>query len=108
MVACISNSIMLFAFVICLLFTLGDIDLVANTPTGLPLIEVFYQATNSKGATVVLVLMPAFMILLALFNAFASCSRLVWKFASDGGLPFSKTFAYVSVVKQLQGQITMH
>jgi choline transport protein len=92
---------MLFAFVICLLYTLGDLDQVANTPTGLPLIEVYYQATKSKGATVVLVLMPAFMILLALFNAFASCSRLVWQFARDDGLPFSKTFAYVSVVLHL-------
>jgi choline transport protein len=101
MIACVSNSIMLFAFVICLLYTIGDIDLVSSTPTGLPLIEVFFQATKSKGATVVLVLMPAFMILLALFNAFASCSRLVWQFARDEGLPFSKTFAYVSI--ELQG-----
>jgi len=87
---------MLFAFVICLLFTIGDIDRVQNTPTGLPLIEVFYQATKSKTATTFLIAMPSFILFFSLFNVFASISRLVWTFAKDNGLPFSRQFAYVS------------
>lgn len=86
---------MMFGFIICLLFTIGDINLVANTPTGLPLIEVYYQATNSKAATNLLVALPAIIVFFALFNSFASVSRLVWQFARDNGLPFSKTFSYV-------------
>jgi amino acid transporter len=95
--AAIINSVMLFVYVIVLLFTIGDLDKVANTATGLPLIEVYYSATGSKPATNFLVSMPAIVLFVVLFNAFASVSRLVWGFARDNGLPFSKTFAYVSL-----------
>jgi choline transport protein len=87
---------MLFAFVICLLFTIGNVDLVTNTPTGVPLIEVYYQATNSKPATTFFTLMPVIIFLFALFNVFASVSRLIWVFSKDKGLPFSKFFSIVS------------
>jgi amino acid transporter len=96
-IATISNFFMLFAYVICLLFTIGDVERVSNTPTGLPLIEVYYQATKSKSATNVLTLMPALVLLFTLFNDFASVSRLTCVFARDKGLPFSDTFSYVSL-----------
>jgi hypothetical protein len=95
-IAAASNSVMLFAFIICLLFSIGDIDKVANTPTGLPLIEVFYEATKSKNATNFLVSMPAIVLFFTVFNVFASVSRLIWTFAKDKGLPFSRQFAYAS------------
>ena len=98
-IATISNAIMMFAFVICLLFTIGDVDQVINTPTGVPLIEVYYQATNSKGATTFLVLMPTIIIYLSIFNGYASTSRLIWVFSKDKGLPFSKFFGTVSYLK---------
>jgi len=87
---------MLFGFVICLLFTIGDINKVENTPTGLPLIEVFYEATASKNATNFFVSMPAIILFVTQFNIYASVSRLIWIFARDKGLPFSRQFAYVS------------
>jgi hypothetical protein len=87
---------MLFAFVITILFTIGNADAVTNTPTGIPLIEVYYQATKSKPATTFLVLMPAIVFIFTLFNTFASVSRLIWKFSVDKGLPFSKFFSRVS------------
>jgi len=86
---------MLFAFVILLLFTIGDVDTVSNTPTGIPLIEVFYEATNSKPATTFLVIMPAIVLFFSTCNAFASVSRLIWTFAKDKGLPFSRQLSYV-------------
>lgn len=95
-IAAVSNAIMMFAFTICLLFTLGDVDQVTNTPTGVPLIEVYYQATHSKGATTFLVLMPTLVVFLAVFNVFASSSRLIWVFSKDKGLPFSNFFSTVS------------
>jgi amino acid transporter len=86
---------MQFAFVICILFTIGDVDKVANSPTGLPIIEVYYQATKSKAAANVLIIMTALPIFLALFNVFASVSRLTWAFARDHGLPFPHIFSAV-------------
>lgn len=89
----------MFAFIICLLFTLGEVNLVTSTPTGVPLIEVYYQATNSKGATTFLVLMPTIIIYLSIFNGLASATRLIWVFSKHKGLPFSKFFAIVSLFK---------
>lgn len=91
----------MFAFIICLLYTIGDIDLVTNTPTGVPLIEVYYQATNSKPATTFLVVMPTIIIFFAVFNIFASSSRLIWTFSKDKGLPFSNFFSKVSYFSAL-------
>src|SRR5947209_2823220 len=99
---------MLFAFIICLLFTIGDVDKVTaslNT-TGLPLIEVFYEATKSKHATNFLVSMPAIVLFFTIFNVFASVSRLIWTFAKDKGLPFAHQFAYVSSLPHRDGAIS--
>lgn len=94
--AAISNSVMLFAFVLVILYCLGDPDTVLKDETGLPLIQVFYLATKSKAATTILVTLPAIEFVAVLFNAYASVSRLTWAFANDNGLPFSKFFSHVS------------
>lgn len=87
---------MQFGFVICLMFTIGDLTLVTNSNTGLPMIEVYYLATNSVAATNILIIAIFLIIVIGIFNAFASVSRLTWAFARDNGLPFSKFFAKVS------------
>lgn len=91
----IFSGIIMFAFVIVLLFCLGDVDRVTNTPTGFPIIETLYEATGNKGATVFMVMGIYFIIAASQFNILASVSRLAWAFAKDGGLPFSTTFAIV-------------
>jgi amino acid transporter len=92
----VSNAVMQFAFVICLLFTIGDLDTVTSSPTGLPMIEVYYLATKSVAATNIFIVAIFFVVFVAMFNTYASVSRLTWAFACDHGLPFSKTFAKVS------------
>lgn len=89
------NSIMQWAYMVAVLFCIGDIDAVINTPTLLPIIEVYYQATKSVHATNLLVVMMAFILFISLFNIFASVSRLTWAFARDNGLPFSNVFSFV-------------
>lgn len=87
---------MQFGFGICLLYTIGNVNTVTNTPTGLPIIEVYYLATQSVATTNVLILAIASVIFVALFNVLASASRLTWAFARDRGLPFSSFFSKVS------------
>jgi choline transport protein len=87
---------MQFAFGICLTYTIGDVNAVTSTNTGLPMIEVYHQATKSAGATVVFIVAIALVLLVTLFNTFASTSRLTWAFARDKGLPFSHFFSRVS------------
>lgn len=91
--ACVTNSLMLFIFVLVLLFFIGPLEEVTSAP--LPLVYVLYGATESKPATNALVVLIALIFFCAMFNIFASVSRLIWAFAKDQGLPFSNFFAYV-------------
>jgi choline transport protein len=89
----ILNAVMQFAYMITVLFTIGDVDVVSSDP--LPIIQVYYQATGSKPATNLFVVMIAIIIFVSFFNVFASVSRLAWAFSRDNGLPFSTFFARV-------------
>lgn len=92
------NGLFMFGFMICILFTLGDLDTAISTPTGYPIIQVLYGATKSNAATIVLMSFIIFSGIVALFSTLASVSRLVWAFARDNGLPFSNFFSYVSLL----------
>lgn len=87
---------MLFIFVVMFLFYLGPLDALSDKP--LPLIYVIYGATGSRHATNAMIALLSITTFLALFNIFASVSRLVWAFARDNGLPFSEFFAYVCII----------
>jgi len=78
------------------MYTIGNLETVTNTNTGLPMIEVYYLATKSVAATNIFIVAILLIIVISLFNAFASISRLTWAFARDHGLPFSSVFAKVS------------
>ncbi|OCK91861.1 putative amino acid permease [Cenococcum geophilum 1.58] len=89
------NALLAFAFVLVLLFFMGDPMAALMTPTGYPVIEIYLQATGSiTGATVLtcFIIVPAAV---CQFSIFASVTRLVWAFARDKGLPFSSFFSVV-------------
>lgn len=85
---------MLIVFATILLFYMGPLEEVTATP--LPLLWILHGITGSKVAANALTSLIAVIFFFALFNIFASVSRLVWVFARDNGLPFSSFFAYVS------------
>lgn len=84
---------MLIVFATILLFYMGPLEDVIATP--LPILWIIYNITGSSVAANVIVSLIAVIIAFALFNIFASVSRLVWVFARDNGLPFSGFFSYV-------------
>ncbi|KAK3112776.1 hypothetical protein LTR53_010592 [Teratosphaeriaceae sp. CCFEE 6253] len=89
------NGVLAFAFLIALLFCIGDISEVLSTPTGYPIIAIFLSATGSRAAATA---MEVGLIVIAFASGFAllaSVSRLTFAFARDGGLPSSKLFAFV-------------
>jgi len=89
-----SNSLMMFVYMIILMFTLGDPNEIIQNP--LPIVEVYYRATKYKHASNFLVVAMAWIVFVSMFNIFASVSRLIWSFALDKGLPFSRYFDQVS------------
>jgi choline transport protein len=89
------NGGLSFAFIITILFTIGDVQAVSQSPTGYPIIAILFQATKSNAATTVLMVCIVVIGIVALFGTLASVSRLVWAFARDGGLPFGSVFTHV-------------
>jgi len=91
----IVNGALGFIMLVTFCYTLGDLDSVLSTPTGYPFIQVFYNATGSKGGATA---MSCILVLSAIANAMtnmATASRQLFAFARDKGLPFHTWFATV-------------
>jgi choline transport protein len=89
------NGTLAFGFILVMLFCIGDIETILNTPTGFPIIAMFYQATGSVKATTAMQSAITLIGFVSNIAVVASVSRLTWAFARDGGLPYSKFFAKV-------------
>ncbi|KAH7184985.1 amino acid/polyamine transporter I [Fusarium flagelliforme] len=95
MIACVAMGLVTgFIFLVCLLFVIKDVDAVVASPSG-PLVAIYLQATNSKAGTVCLLLFPMVCLVFGTLGIMATSNRIVYAFARDGGLPFSRVFAKV-------------
>ncbi|KAL8938546.1 MAG: hypothetical protein Q9216_003832 [Gyalolechia sp. 2 TL-2023] len=84
------------AFSIAILFGIGDIQLALQSPTHYPIIQIFYTATGSKGATTAIICTLISTLTFTTFGLLACASRLAWAFSRDKGFPFPDYFAHVS------------
>jgi choline transport protein len=84
------NGLLGYGFLIAVLFSMGSVEAALATPTAYPIIEIFYQATESKSATNAMTGVLIAMAVFATIGVMASCSRLTWAFARDKGLPYSE------------------
>jgi choline transport protein len=89
------NGGLAFIFILVLLFCIGNVENALNTPTGFPIIEIFYQATGSVKAATAMQCAITIIGFASNIGVVASVSRLTWAFARDGGLPYSEFFAKV-------------
>ena len=84
-----------FVFLIAAMFCIGDLQTVANTTTGVPLIAIFQEATGSVGGALGLTILVTVIALVSLVFLMAQSSRVVFSFARDHGLPFSRFISRV-------------
>ena len=78
-----------------LLFTIGNLEEVNNSPIGQPYLAIIMNATKSTGATMTLAVVMLILVLSCSVNGATTTSRQIWSFARDGGPPFSKWIAYI-------------
>ena len=95
----IFNGVTGLAFLLAMLFCLGDIDNALESPTGFPFIEIFVQATNSNAGATVMVCLILFLLIAGATGATATASRLLWSLARDNGVPLSKYIGKVNTPK---------
>ncbi|KAF7595801.1 hypothetical protein BBP40_004613 [Aspergillus hancockii] len=79
-------------YLLSLMFSVQDWSSLADSQTGLPLAEIFRQATQSRGGAFALVFLLWVAIGPCMIGSQLSTGRMFWAFARDGGLPFSQTF----------------
>src|ERR1700761_836168 len=84
-----------FAFLIAAMFCIRNLTAIETTPTGVPLIAIFYEATGSIGGAIGLTTLVTVIALVSLCFLMAQSSRVVFSFARDHGLPFSGTISKV-------------
>ncbi|KAF1916823.1 amino acid/polyamine transporter I [Ampelomyces quisqualis] len=73
----------------------GDFSAILTTATGVPILEVFYQASNNIAGAVVLESLIVATGLGCLVASHTWQSRLCWSFARDRGLPAHRWLAQV-------------
>ncbi|KAF2464360.1 amino acid transporter [Lindgomyces ingoldianus] len=77
-------------------YTVGDVESAITSPTGYPIIQVFYGATGSKASATGL---SSLLVVLNVANNLtnmAGASRQLFAFARDCGVPFSPWLSHVS------------
>ncbi|KAJ5117199.1 hypothetical protein N7448_004141 [Penicillium atrosanguineum] len=83
------------AYLLTLMFSVQNYNSLADTQTGLPLAEIFYQVTSTKGGAFGLVFMVWIALGPCVIGSQLSTGRVFWAFARDEGLPLSRVWARV-------------
>jgi choline transport protein len=90
-----------FAFLVTISFCIGDFEATATSSTGVPVIQIFFDSTDSiAGACLLASLITVIVCVCALF-LLAEGSRALYAFARDHGLPFSRLFVKVEPKRQV-------
>ncbi|CAK9440378.1 uncharacterized protein LODBEIA_P44780 [Lodderomyces beijingensis] len=89
-----------FTYSIAMFFCINNLDGIVNSTTGMPILDIYYQALKNKiGATCL-----GALVFLTASGCTVACqtwqARLCWSFARDNGLPFSK---YLSIIDPKSG-----
>ncbi|KAI1004400.1 hypothetical protein K3495_g3813 [Podosphaera aphanis] len=90
-----------FIFLVSICFCIGDIQTVANTPTMVPLIQIYFDSTNSRIASCILASLITVIILGAANALLAEGARSLYAFARDSGLPFSSQISRIEPKHQI-------
>ncbi|CRG86998.1 putative quinate permease [Talaromyces islandicus] len=90
-----------FVFLVTLCFCIGDISTTADSQTGVPVIQIFYDSTGSKVATCCLATLFDVIVIFCAVSLVAEGSRMIFAFARDHGLPFSGILSRVNRKKHV-------
>ncbi|KIX94978.1 uncharacterized protein Z520_09288 [Fonsecaea multimorphosa CBS 102226] len=91
----VANGIIGFAYCLMLLFSLGDLPSLLESPTGFPFMQLYLNVTKSPAGATVLSLIICLIATAANAAGLTSTSRTFWAFARDEATPFAKYFAHV-------------
>jgi len=80
-----------FAFAVAMTYCIADFDAVLGTATGVPVYEIWIQATRSRTAATIFMMLLFIAAMVALAAVQQTASRLTWSLGRDNAL-FGSTF----------------
>jgi len=83
-------------YCISMFFSIRDLEPLLNTPTGVPILELFYQALRNKAGAIVLESLVLVTGIGCQISSHTWQSRLCWSFARDRGLPGHQWLSKIS------------
>ncbi|KAH8897960.1 amino acid transporter [Thozetella sp. PMI_491] len=83
------NGVMGLVMVITFCYTMGNLEDALMSPTGYPIIHVFWVATGSNGGAIGLTFILIILGVAGNLTVMAGASRQLFAFARDKGVPFS-------------------
>ena len=89
------NGILGLIMVVTYCFCITDLDVILATPTGYPFIQVFVNATGSKGSATAMTMVVVLLLEAACISCLATASRQTFAFARDEGMPFGHVWRKV-------------
>ncbi|PYH94596.1 GABA permease [Aspergillus ellipticus CBS 707.79] len=90
-----------FVFLLTLCFCIGDITATADTSTEVPVIQIFYDSTQSKVGSCFMASMMTIIMMVSSVSLVAEGSRSLFAFARDRGMPFSGLLSRVAKGKKI-------
>jgi len=88
-----SNVLLGFFSIMAIIYTVGPLDTALQVSTGYPIINMFFNATQSLSAANVMTAVIIINFTAADIACIAATSRQVWAFARNHGMPFSEFIA---------------
>lgn len=83
------------SYAIAMFFCVTNLSAIINSSTGLPILDIYYQALRSKPGALCLGTLLFLTALGCTISSHTWQARLCWSFSRDNGLPFSK---YLSII----------
>ncbi|KAF2877610.1 amino acid/polyamine transporter I [Massariosphaeria phaeospora] len=89
------NGITGWAMLIAMVYCMGPVEDVLTYSFGFPYIPIFQSITNSKGGATTVTCIILMISIPGSIGFFATASRMLWAFAREDGVPFSRQISTV-------------
>ncbi|EXJ93406.1 hypothetical protein A1O1_01798 [Capronia coronata CBS 617.96] len=93
--AILTGFVTSFTFLVALLFCVTDMNEIVTSPTGVPVLVIFYQSTGSQAAAIALTCLIFVSIMFSEIGGILISGRTTWAFARDNGMPFSEYLSHL-------------
>ncbi|CAK7910057.1 choline transport protein [[Candida] anglica] len=96
MLTVVLGFITAFSYAIAMFFCITDLDQILNSNTGVPILDIFYQALGNRAGAICLEILIVFTAIGCNIACHTWQARLCWSFSRENGLPGSRYWSKIN------------